>query len=276
MTITRERLVDVLIPTYERPGALAVTLTALGCQTMTNLRVFVSGQSETQTAIEHPEVVAAARYLEARGNVFEFVHHLPRRGMAEQRQFLLDNAQAPYALFLDDDVICEPDLVERLVQALRRERCGFIGSALIGLSFLNDVRPHEQSIELWDGPVEPELVSPESAEWERHRLHNAANMWHVQNHLGIAREDAVVYKVAWVGGCVMYDVAKLRSVGGFDFWRLLPPTHVGEDVLAEQRVMAGYGGAAIIPSGAYHQELPTTLLERDIDAPRALTLRRAS
>jgi GT2 family glycosyltransferase len=270
------RLVDVLIPTYERPGALAVTLTSLGSQTVTGFRVFVSGQSESRAATDHPEVGAAARYLEARGNEFAFVRHLPRRGMAEQRQFLLDNAHAPYALFLDDDVICEPDLLDRLLTAIRRERCGFIGSALIGLSFIDDVRQHEQVIELWDGPVEPEIVDPESVEWQRHKLHNAANLWHVQNRLGVAREDAAVYKVAWVGGCVLYDVAKLRSVGGFDFWRQLPDTHVGEDVVAEMRVMARFGGAGLIPSGAYHQELPTTLPARDINAPFALPTSRAS
>ena len=275
-TNPRGSLVDVLIPTYERVGALAVTLTSLGSQTMTGFRVFVSGQNETRAAIDHPEVAAAARYLEARGNEFEFVRHLPRRGMAEQRQFLLDNARAPYALFLDDDVICEPDLLDRLLTAMRRERCGFIGSALIGLSFVDDVRHHEQVIELWDGPVEPEIVDPESVEWQRHKLHNAANLWHVQNHLGVAREDAAVYKVAWVGGCVMYDVDKLRAAGGFSFWRQLPDAHVGEDVLAELRVMARFGGAALIPSGAYHQELPTTLPVREVNAPFALPTSRAS
>ena len=53
--------------------------------------------------------------------------HLPRRGMAEQRQFLLDSVQAPYALFLDDDVILEPDLLGRLVDTIAFYRCGFVG-----------------------------------------------------------------------------------------------------------------------------------------------------
>jgi hypothetical protein len=65
--------------------------------------------------------------------------------------------------------------------------------------------------------------------------------------------------VAWVGGCVLFDTACLRAAGGYDFWqRELPAQHCGEDVLAQQRVMARYGGCAILPSGAYHMELPTT------------------
>jgi hypothetical protein len=79
--------------------------------------------------------------------------------------------------------------------------------------------------------------------------------------------------VAWIGGCVLYDVAALRSVGGFDFWEELPAAHAGEDVLAQLRVMARFGGCGLLPSGAYHQELPTTLTERAVDAPFALATR---
>jgi hypothetical protein len=34
--------------------------------------------------------------------------------------------------------------------------------------------------------------------------------------------------------------------------------------------MERYGGCGLIPSGAYHMELPTTVTTREIDAPRAL------
>jgi hypothetical protein len=36
--------------------------------------------------------------------------------------------------------------------------------------------------------------------------------------------------------------------------------------------MARFGGCGLIPSGAYHQELPTTLPKRDVDAPKVLSL----
>jgi hypothetical protein len=68
----------------------------------------------------------------------------------------------------------------------------------------------------------------------------------------------------------MYDVEALREAGGFQFWRDLPPDHAGEDVLAQLRVMARRGGCGILPSGAYHQELPTTVRRRRVDAPRVL------
>jgi GT2 family glycosyltransferase len=187
--------------------------------------------------------------------------------MAEQRQFLFGHATAPAVLFLDDDVIVEPELVERLLRALRQHGIGFVGSAVLGLSYLDDVRPDEHAIEFWDGPVEPEVVRPGGGAWERARLHNAANLHHVAERHGATRDADRLYRVAWVGGCVLYDRAALEEAGGFGFWKDLPRAHVGEDVLAQLRVMARRGGAGLLPSGAYHLELPTTVEDRTVDAP---------
>lgn len=262
--------VDVLVPTCDRPCALAMTLTALAAQSVNDLRIVISDQSEEPGALVRPEVLAVLRYLAASGRVVECWRHLPRRGMAEQRAFLLSKASAPWCMFLDDDVLLEPDMVARLRQALVQQACGFVGSAVHGLSYLGAVRPQQQAIEFWDGPVEPEAVHPGSPEWERHHLHSAANLFHVQRRLGLTAETARLYRVAWIGGCVMFDAAKLRQAGGFDFWPQLPIQHCGEDVLAQLRVMAHFGGCGIIPSGAYHMELPTTVVERTVDAPRVL------
>ena len=263
---------DVLIPTFGRPAALAVTLTCLAAQTQPAIRIVVSDQSEQVAAASQDEVTAVRRLLELRGHETEVHHHLPRRGVAENRSYLLSLARAPRVLFLDDDLLLDPDLVARLSTAMDEESCGFVGSGLIGLSYLHDVRPQEQAIEFWDGPVRPETVLPGSPAWERYRLHNAANIHHVAQRLGIDRANSRKYKVAWVGGCVMYDAAALRAVGGFDFWPQLPPEHAGEDVLAQLRVMARFGGCGLIPSGAYHQELPTTVTDRRFDAPRRLPI----
>lgn len=263
--------VDVLIPTYRRPAALAVTLTSLCAQTFRDFRVVISDQTEESDSLASGEVQAALRVLQAHRHPIDLYKHLPRRGLAEQRQFLLDQASAPYALFLDDDLLLEPTVIEQMLRAIREEKCGFVGCAVIGLSFINDVRPHQQAIEFWNGPVEPETVCPNTPEWERHHLHSAANLYHVQQRLRLTPERQRKYRVAWVGGCVMYHTAKLRRAGGFTFWRDLPPTHCGEDVLAQLRVMDRYGGCGLIPSGVYHQELPTTVPDRRVDAPKVLS-----
>ncbi|WP_263771750.1 glycosyltransferase family 2 protein [Propionivibrio soli] len=262
--------IDVLVPTCDRPSALAVTLTSLAGQTYPSLRIVISDQTENGSAFAAPEVTAVLRFLRAIGREIVTDSHLPRHGLAEQRAFLLSRVEAPYCLFLDDDVLLEQDLIARLQQAIAKQQCGFVGSALHGLSFVDDVRPHQQHIEFWDTPVEPERITPDSPAWTRHHLHSAANLFHVQRKLALRPTDTRLYRVAWIGGCVLFDTAKLRAVGGFDFWRDLPSEHCGEDVLAQLRVMERFGGCGIIPSGAYHQELPTTVPHRDTDAPRVL------
>ena len=215
------------------------------------------------------------RVLRARGVDVEVVANVPRRGLAQQRQFLLDRADAPLVLFLDDDVLIEPDLIARLQRAIETTACGFVGSfvnapSAVGASAGIDRCPDDLDIQPWDGAVTPERVTPGSRAWDRYRLHFSAYLDAVCRRRGITRENEVLYKVAWVGGCVMFDAAKLRAAGGFDFWPQLPARHVGEDVLAQLRVMERFGGAGLAPSGAGHQDVPTTLTDRRVDAPFAL------
>jgi GT2 family glycosyltransferase len=268
-TIDAGDTIDVLVPTCNRPAALAVTLATLGAQSWPALRIVIADQSDGADAGARAEVLAVLRYLRATGRTVETFGRLPRRGMAEQRAFLLAQARASLCLFLDDDVILEPDLVERLHTVIREAGCGFVGSALHGLSYLGQHRPTQEAIEFWNGPVVPEVVHPGTPSWTRHHLHSAANLFHVQSRLGSGPATRR-YKVAWVGGCVLFDTDMLRAAGGFDFWRDLPPQHCGEDVLAQQRVMARFGGCAILPSGAYHMELPTTVTAHTAAAPHVL------
>lgn len=271
--------VDVLVPTCRRPAALAVTLAGLTAQTLPRFRVVVSDQSDPARDADPftaGEVLTAVRLLRARGRPVELHRHLPRRGLAEHRQFLLDAARGRYALFLDDDVLLEPEVLARLVRVIREQGCGFVGAPLVGLSHLDDVRPHQQAVTAWDGPVQPEQVVPGDPAWDRHHLHSAANAWHVAERLGVTDSRPLVYRVAWVGGCVLYDVAALRAAGGFSFWTELPADHCGEDVLAQLRVMARSGGCGVLPSGAYHQQLPTTVPDRTVDAPLVLRVAAAA
>lgn len=259
----------MLVPICDRSAALAVTLTTVALQTFPDFRVVISDQGDTP-AQRSPEVEAVVRFLRTRDHEVLVLRNLPRRGMAQQRQFLLDRAVASYVFYVDDDVILEADLLERLVEVIEEQRCGFVGSALIGLTCRDDVRPQEQHVEFWDGLVEPEVLRPGDPGWERYKLHNASNVLHLQERLGVTSASQRLYKVAWVGGCVLFDAEKLRTVGGFRFHERLPPCHRGEDIVAQIRVMEQFGGCAILPSGAYHQEVPTTLAHRPHDAVKAM------
>ncbi|BAU48278.1 glycosyl transferase family 2 [Sulfurifustis variabilis] len=249
--------VDVLLPTCDRPLALAMTLSGLAAQRYRDYRLIVADQSEAP-ALAHPTIASLKRIVETLSAPVAWHRRDERRGIAEQRQFLLEAATAELVLYLDDDVLMEPWVLDALVTALARERCGFVGAFPSGLSFREDVRPDQQRVEFWDGPVRPETVEPGSPAWERRHLHRAANLYHAT--LKHAPAATRLYKVAWVASCVLYDRAKLLDVGGFAFWPRLPRWHSGEEVLAQNLLMRRYGGAAIMPSGTWHAEEPSTVL----------------
>ncbi len=249
--------VDVLLPTYNRLNSLVLTLSGVAAQTHTDLRVIVADQS--QEATEHvQEIQTLRRVIEVRGGTVEWHTRPPVHGIAEQRDFLLKRASADYVLYLDDDVFMEPWVIERLLDTLRDQQCGFVGAFPAGLSFRYDVRPQQQIVEYWEGPVRPEAVDPGSPQWERAQLHRAANLYHVSQAL--PQGDFRLYKVAWLASCILYERAKLLDVGSFSFWSRLPRYHSGEEVLVQNLLMRRWGGCGIMPSGTYYSQVPTTVL----------------
>ncbi len=267
-------LVDVLIPTCNRKTGLAVTLAGLFGQTFRDFNLFISDQTEDQDYLRDSELLTLLRAFKLRGITVKTFKHLPRRGMAEHRHFLLSQATAPYVHFLDDDVLLEPEVLERMLRVIQREGCGFVGCAAIGLSHLYDVRPHQHNIEIWEGPVKPEPFTWETLPWDRHKVNNAANALHLERKLikdGVlnpSRGDLPVrYKVAWIGGAnVLCDRQKLLKVGGFSWWAQLPKEHAGEEVLAQFLLICKFGGCGILPSGTYHLQLPTEVENREVNA----------
>ncbi|MFI7434477.1 glycosyltransferase [Micromonospora haikouensis] len=264
----RQRQLDVLIPTRNRPAELAVTLAGLAAQEgVAGFGVVVSDQSDGDPAYAHPAAATMVRALRHRGHPVLLTRRLPRRGLAEHRAYLLDASVARYVLCLDDDVWLEPGTLRRLVTAIGELGCGFVGNAVHGLSYVDDVRPqtHRHYEEWADRPV-PERVRPGTPQWQRASIHSAANLLHVTEGLRLPAGVWRAYKVSWVGGCVLYDRAALVDSGGFDFWRRVQRNHQGEDVAAQLAVLERHGGAGVLPSGAYHLESPTTVTERDVEA----------
>lgn len=258
---------DVLIPTRDRPAALAATLAGLAAQEGVRFGVAVSDQSDGPPSWADPAAEGLVRILRHRGHPVRLGRHLPRRGLAEHRAHLLSLSNARYVLCLDDDVWLEPAALARLVTAIRELACGFVGNAVHGLSYRDDVRPEShRQFQPWDRRPEPERVRPGTAEWWRAGLHAAANLLHVTERLRLAPGEWRAYKVSWIGGCVLFDRPKLVASGGFDFWRRLPPDHQGEDAAAQLAVLERYGGAGIVPSGAFHLEVPTTVVDRRLEA----------
>lgn len=262
---TAPRELDVLVPTCNRPAELAATLAGLAGQAE-EFGVVVSDQSDVVPGWQDPAPGGLVRVLRHRGHPVLLRHHLPRRGMAEQRAFLLRHSIARYVLFLDDDVWLEPGAIGRMLTAIQELGCGFVGNAPHGLSYVEDYRPEQQQgYEEWSGRPHPEQIRPRGPQWSRASVHSAANLVHLTEGLGLGPGEWRAYKVAWIGACVLFDRAKLIATGGFDFWSQVPPQHEGEDVTAQLRVISRYGGAGVLPSGAYHLESPTTVSDRSVE-----------
>ena len=259
--------VDVLIPTYRRKTGLAVVLTSLLGQTFTDFDVIISDQTEEHAAyLDSNEIATLIQALEWHGHCVQLHRHLPRNGLAEQRNFLLEQSHAPYVHYLDDDVLLDPPVMERMLRVLQVEGCGFVGCPATGLSYRDDVRPYQHHIELWTGPVQPEPFTADTIPWDRHKVNNAANPLHLEQEL-VHQSSVVRYKIAWVGGAnVLFDRAKLLDVGGFSWWRRLPREHAGEEVVVQFLLIRKYGGCGILPSGTYHLGLPTTVEDRTRNA----------
>jgi glycosyltransferase involved in cell wall biosynthesis len=110
-----EPILDIVIPTYNRPTALAVTLTSLISQTYRSFNLLISDQSNSPASFQSPEFNAVLNVLYSHGHCITLFRHLPKRGMAEHRQFLLDQVRSEFVLYMDDDLILEPYVVDLLL-----------------------------------------------------------------------------------------------------------------------------------------------------------------
>lgn len=214
-----------------------MSLVSIGAQDWPTLRVVVADGTAGAATLRQPDVVAALRYLQARGAKVNTWQHRPGRGMAGLHAFLLAQVRAACCLFVTPDLILEPGLIGRLHAMLAEQGCGFVGSAA-------------------------------------HCLQDGVSLCHVRSCRCHRMHPTRACRVAWVDGCVLFDTAKLRAAGGFDMPSTQPLEHpdahasvqagIKVDAIeieiataeAQRRVMRAYGGCGLTPSGAYRIEAP--------------------
>ena len=240
-------MVEVAVPEAWTPDGLATTLASLASQ---RYPAFSVASARPPGEGSSSPIAGIAAILEARGHPVRLIEVPAAATPGRRRQALLDAAAAPYVLVIDDGVFLEPDLLGRLVAAIRATGCGFVGSAVIDLRYRGDHRPDEEAIEFWDGPVRAEDVKVGSPAWARRRVHRGANLEHLRERLPRTRDR--LYRIADIRGCVLYDAATLRAGGGF---AALDPDHdsvpVSLEAATQLRLLAHAGGAGLFPSGAY-------------------------
>lgn len=127
--------VSVVIPTMDRPAALVRAIKSLLASTVVPAEFVIvdaSAGKETRDAI-------AALLDAAAGGPRTVVQSALRAGAAAQRNQALTYATQAYVLFCDDDIVCEPDCIERLWCALQSDAgVGGAGATIVNQTY---VRP---------------------------------------------------------------------------------------------------------------------------------------
>lgn len=141
-----DRLVSVIIPTYNRPMLLQRSVQSVLSQSYSNLEVLVIDDAST---LDYSEAI---KEFEDRGLVY--IRHEHRKGSAAARNTGIQLAQGEYIAFNDDDDVWDKYKLKKQVQAMNEA----VGSA--GMVFSKyrkifsdgaerQIFPEEQGMENW-------------------------------------------------------------------------------------------------------------------------------
>jgi GT2 family glycosyltransferase len=114
--------ISIIIPTKNRPNALALAVRSLLAQTVAPLSLVIVDQSPDDESRWRVETELARRASASRtGPCLDYIHDSSILGAAAARNRAMAVAEGDIWLFLDDDVCLEPDFIEQLL-AVYRER----------------------------------------------------------------------------------------------------------------------------------------------------------
>lgn len=111
----------VAIPTKNRAGDLEVILRSLLHQTTLPTQVIVVDQSATEQSERRVQSVLAECGSDLRNSIdLVYLRETSISGASAARNRCLDLVRSDIVLFLDDDVVLEPDFIRQILQAYRR------------------------------------------------------------------------------------------------------------------------------------------------------------
>ncbi len=106
--------ISVVIPTFNRPGPLSRTLDSLARQQALPAQIIIVDGSDVEIA---PHVAQLCRRILSDGTVIELLRAVTVGAAAQRNQGVAFSSQ-PFILFLDDDILFEPDCISRLWLAI--------------------------------------------------------------------------------------------------------------------------------------------------------------
>ena len=142
--------VSVIIPTYNRPGYLAQAVHSVLQQTQPVFEIIIVDDG---SLAKHRGRIAALKQLDGRISVYHFPEN---KGVSAARNYGLEKSGGDYILFLDDDDLVHPHMVESNLGIFAAEReAGVVSS---GYDMFFDTIPPEAK---WSND-HPPAISPET------------------------------------------------------------------------------------------------------------------
>jgi len=113
----RKNRIGVQIITRNRPEYLALLLTSLRVQTVKNFDLFIVNNGDKNLE-EYHQITALLNRMNLEGHRIKMVSH-PARDIGFLRNIALDLDDCEYGVRIDDDSMCEPDMLERLLKVFQ-------------------------------------------------------------------------------------------------------------------------------------------------------------
>ena len=110
---SNEPYVCVIIPTKNRATDLAIAMRSLLGQTFLPAQVVIVDQSSDDSSFE----LVKTEFATAPGVRLDYIRDTSLNGAAAARNRAMDSATGEFWLFLDDDVVLEPEFIVRLLEA---------------------------------------------------------------------------------------------------------------------------------------------------------------
>jgi glycosyltransferase involved in cell wall biosynthesis len=113
------RLVSIIIPTYDRPNTLKRAINSALDQTHSDLEVIVVDDNNPDTVAREKTKSSISDFADKR---LIYIKHQENRNGAAARNTGIQNASGSYIAFLDDDDEFEPNKIEEQLRYLKSNK----------------------------------------------------------------------------------------------------------------------------------------------------------
>ncbi|WP_211272755.1 glycosyltransferase [Corynebacterium phocae] len=198
--------VAVGIPTFNRPADAVAALTALGSDPFVDdiIDVVLMPDQGNQHPADEPGYAEAVAHLGERFREFRQGNLGGSGGYSRIMYEALENTDAPYILYMDDDIAIEPDSIYRAVQAARYAESPFIvGGQMLNLQERSQLRTTGEQVNRSDfmwGPAPHAVYDHDFAKYPLRAIGDAQSRLDPKNYdsRALHRRVDVEYNGWWM------------------------------------------------------------------------------